>query len=189
MSFNTNPLRYWMRTTLSAIVILMALLISIQTAQATESCDNTTATCEEMCAHIYTTCSMSFQDSSDVAMTETECVAACGSTDPAVVSCLAAITCNLESIDSCLVNATASSGSGSSEDSGGSYIGGGGVADDSGGSTNSGGCGAITDCNSCITNCRCRYDGTAAASTCCTGCGCECELFCMPTDWWIATCM
>lgn len=172
-----------------AATILALFFLGITNAGATEACNNTTATCEAMCTRIYDTCAMSFKNSSSVAMTQTECITACASTHPNVVSCLTDTTCTLAAIDSCLVNATASSGSGSSTGGTDSYIGGGGVTDAAGQTSSSGSCGAITDCNSCVTNCRCRYGGTAAASTCCTGCGCECELYCVPTEWWIATCM
>lgn len=171
------------------ILFLTLLFAGLPNVRATETCDNTTTACETMCANVYDTCSMSFKNSDNEEMTKAECITACGSTDPDVVTCLTDIECDMESIASCLVNATASSGSGSSEDNAGSYIGGGGVTDGEGTTNNGGGCGEISDCNSCITNCRCRWGGTAAVSTCCTGCGCECELFCMPTDWWIATCM
>lgn len=180
MPRTTNPL-------LGIFSFLTLFFIGISNVSATEACNNTTATCEAMCAHVYDTCTMSFKNSSSVAMSETACITACASTSPDVVSCLTTITCNLEAIDSCLVNATASSGSGTG--STGTYIGGGGVTDAAGSTANSGACGTITDCNSCVTNCRCRYGGTAAEGTCCTGCGCECELYCVPTEWWIATCM
>ncbi|HLD44658.1 MAG TPA: hypothetical protein VJC18_04425 [bacterium] len=154
------------------------------TVWAATSCENTTTTCEDMCAHVYDTCAVSLIDSGGSARSEAECVSACASTDPAVISCLASVSCTAEAVDNCLISAT-STGT-STDDS--SYIGGGGVSD--GETTTSGGaCGEITDCNSCISNCRCRYDGTVAASQCCTGCGCECELYCMPTEWWIATCI
>ncbi|MBU1918322.1 MAG: hypothetical protein ABII18_09275 [bacterium] len=155
-------------------------------SQAATSCDNTTTTCTDMCSNIYDTCSMSLLDSDGDAITEASCISACGSTDATVVSCLASVSCDADSIDSCLVTGTDEDDAATESDS--SYIGGSGVSD--GTTTTSGGaCGEITDCNSCVTNCRCRYEGTVAANTCCTGCGCECELFCMPTEWWVATCL
>ena len=165
------------------LINILVLFFSFHVEAAT-SCDNTTATCAAMCTHIYDDCSMSLNDSSGTAMTQAECITACGSTGADVITCLDAVSCSATAIDSCLVSATASASA--SADS--AYIGGGGVTDN--GTTTSGGaCGEITDCNSCVSNCRCRYNGTVAADTCCTGCGCECELYCMPTEWWIATCI
>ncbi len=166
--------------------LILSLFIGIQTTQAASSCDNTTATCEDACSNIYDTCSISINNSSGSAMLETECVSACASTDAAVITCLASVSCTASAVDNCLTYASSST---STEDEDSTYVGGSGVEDSEGTTTSGGSCGTISDCNSCISNCRCRYGGTAAASTCCTGCGCECELYCMPTEWWVATCI
>lgn len=164
------------------LFLFIPFLFGARISFAAESCNITGTGCTTACSHVYDTCGLSINDSSGSAMTGAECLSACASTDSTVIDCLSDVECDGESVLSCIETGSASG------DSDTEYIGGGGVTDDEGEEV-SGACVQITDCNSCISNCRCRYEGTAAVSTCCTGCGCECELYCMPTDWWIATCM